>query len=123
MGNPKGLAKNDVRHVEFKMEHPRMSVFYNYDVSFDYLFDYPVLLDNNRVENRDVTLAFVRANYGSDSHANFTGMAILNPNEDFSRPEGRKWALLKVLDQQFRFSQDEKDRFMLEFYKAENGVV
>lgn len=115
MGNARGMAASDVRHVEFKREH----AIYIYDVHFKYEFDYPLLINGTVLEFRDVTFCFVKETHRNGEFTTYTGMAVLHPGEAFSRPAGRETALNKVLTQSLDMSEDERSDFKFAFYNVE----
>jgi hypothetical protein len=123
MAKGNALAKFEPRLVEFHrvLDNGLVNV-YRYLVSFEYFFDYPLLVKKNVMDYRTVTLAFVKELYPDGSDANFTGMAVLHPGEDFSRPVGRMEALKKVMVHQFRFSEDEQSAFLEAYQDAENTI-
>ena len=122
MGNPKALAYNEPRHVGFVVDNGgRYPVQYNMDITFEYVDNYPVRL-NNTVEERHVTLAFLRDNYPNGKSTVFTGMAVLKPGEQLDRPYGREVALSKIIHNQLVMSPEIEARFWAEFYAAEQLV-
>jgi len=126
MGNPKGLAAGDIRRIHFTQKHTcsdrSFESVYDFEVNFKYEFNYPVLVNDKHIEFRDVTFCFVRENHLDNTVTSYTGMAVLHPGEDFSRPQGRKEALNKVMVQSLDLTELEQVRFKIELACIENGV-
>lgn len=93
-----------------------------FEVSFGYRFDEFYRLPSGKVAKRDLTFAFVREHFENAGSTQYTGVAVRNPIDAFTKQLGRHAALENIAYEQLGLNPEEAIVFLGAYYDAKNNA-